>query len=309
MRKTNSMSGIATLTLATAAIVMASLLAADAKSAVATATELANATYRGIEDHPVRLQNKLWQGEPFVAGGASRPRVGLVDDFRLTGDVNNDGVDEAVVVLWQSSGGSGTYLFLAVMGRADSAIDNIATAPIGDRVQIRSGRIDDGKIELDLVQQGSGDAACCPSRIVIRSWTIGVQGLSESPIRVTGTLTPADIGRRQWILSRFARGEAAPESPEITLTYKQGQFVGHSGCNRYFGQVTAGQMPGDLVVGPIAGTRMACPAEVMDVEQRFLTALESAFKFSYLAGKLALNWREGDTFNSLLFIPGDVSSQ
>jgi heat shock protein HslJ len=47
----------------------------------------------------------------------------------------------------------------------------------------------------------------------------------------------------------------------------------------------------------------------MDVEQRFLTALESAFKFSYLAGKLALSWREGDTLNTLLFIPGDVSSQ
>jgi heat shock protein HslJ len=294
---------VAALTLVSAKICMASLLAFGAQSAVPTATELANATYRGIEDHPVRLQHKLWQGEPFVAGGASRPRVGLVEDFQLTGDVNDDGVDEAVVILWQSSGGSGTYLFLAVMGRADSDIVNLATAPIGDRVQIRSGRIDDGKIELDLVQQGPGDAACCPSRIVIRSWTIGPRGLRESTVRVSGALTPADIGNREWILSRFARGEAAPESPEITLTYRQGQFVGHSGCNRYFVQVKAGQMPGNLVVGPIAGTRMACQAEVMEVEQHFLTALENAFKFSYLAGKLAMSWRDGDAFNTMLFIP------
>jgi heat shock protein HslJ len=246
----------------------------------------------------------LWQGEPFVAGGASRPQVGLVDDFQLTGDVNEDGVDEAVVVLWQSAGGSGTYLYLAVMGQADSTMVNLATAPIGDRVQIRSGRIDHGKIKLDLVQQGPGDAACCPSRIVTRSWTFGAEGLKESPVRVTGSLTPADIGSREWILTRFARDEAVPESPEVTLTYKQGQFVGHSGCNRYFGQVEGGQMPGDLVVGPIAGTRMACPAEVMEVEQRFLTALENAFKFSYLAGKLAMSWREGDAFNTMLFTPG-----
>ncbi len=293
------------LTLSSATICMNSPLTVGAQITVPTAMELANAVYRGIEDHPVRLQNKLWQGEPFVAGGASRPRVGLVEDFQLTGDVNDDGVDEAVVILWQSSGGSGTYLFLAVMGRADSDIVNLATAPIGDRVQIRSGRIDDGKIELDLVQQGPGDAACCPSRIVIRSWTIGARGLTESPVRVSGALTPADIGNREWILSRFARGEAAPESPEITLTYRQGQFMGHSGCNRYFGQVKAGQMPGDLVVGPIAGTRMACQAEVMEVEQHFLTALENAFKFSYLAGKLALTWRVGDVFNTMLFIPGD----
>ena len=60
---------VAALTLASATICMASPLAVGAQSAVPTATELANATYRGIEDHPVRLQNKLWQGEPFVAGG------------------------------------------------------------------------------------------------------------------------------------------------------------------------------------------------------------------------------------------------
>ena len=296
---------VAALTLVGATIYMTLPLAIGAQSAVPTATELANATYQGIGDHPVQLQNKLWQGEPFVAGGASRPRVGLVDDFQLTSDVNKDGADEAVVVLWQSSGGSGTYLYLAVMGRAESAIINLATAPIGDRVQIRSGRIDHGKIELDLVQQGPGDAACCPSRIVTRSWAIGARGLSESPMRVTGTLTPADIGSREWFLSRFSRDEKAPESPEVTLTYRQGQFVGHSGCNKYFGQVKAGQMPGDLVVGPVAGTRMACPAAVMEVEQRFLTALGNAFKFSYLAGKLALTWREGDVFNTMLFNPGN----
>jgi len=296
---------VAALTLVGATIYMTLPLAIGAQSAVPTATELANATYQGIGDHPVQLQNKLWQGEPFVAGGASRSRVGLVDDFQLTGDVNKDGADEAVVVLWQSSGGSGTYLYLAVMGRAESAIINLATAPIGDRVQIRSGRIDHGKIELDLVQQGPGDAACCPSRIVTRSWTIGARGLSESPMRVTGKLTPADIGRREWILSWFSRGEAAPESPEVTLTYRQGQFVGHSGCNKYFGQVKAGQMPGDLVVGPVAGTRMACPTAVMEVEQRFLTALGNTVKFGYQAGKLALTWREGDVFNTMLFNPGN----
>ena len=72
-----------------------------------TAFELAHATYSGIMDEPVTLTGGRWEGEPFVEGGASRPTVGLVDHFILTGDLDGDGLDEAVTFLWESSGGSG----------------------------------------------------------------------------------------------------------------------------------------------------------------------------------------------------------
>ena len=70
---------------------------------------VANMTYSGIYDDDVTLTEGRWEGEPFVADGASRPSVGIIDDFMLTGDLDGDGTDEVVVFLWESSGGSGTY--------------------------------------------------------------------------------------------------------------------------------------------------------------------------------------------------------
>ena len=82
-----------------------------------TPSELAHATYSGVMNEPVTLISGRWEGEPYVDGGASRPAVGLVEHFILPGDLNGDGLDEAVTLLWESSGGSGNRLYLAVVAR------------------------------------------------------------------------------------------------------------------------------------------------------------------------------------------------
>ena len=58
---------------------------------------VANMTYSGIYDDDVTLTDGRWEGEPFVADGASRPAVGIIDDFMLIGDLDGDGTDEVVV--------------------------------------------------------------------------------------------------------------------------------------------------------------------------------------------------------------------
>ena len=162
-----------------------------------TSDELANMAYSGIYDNAVTLKDGRWEGEPFVEGGASRPAVGMVDNFLLTGDLDNDGLDEAVVLLWESSGGSGVMSYVAVVGRRDGDTVNLGTALIGDRVQLRNGRIADGTIELDIIQQGPDDAACCPSQLASRFWTLGANGLNEGEAQITGTLSLDDIAGHQ----------------------------------------------------------------------------------------------------------------
>ena len=46
---------------------------------------------------------------------------------------------------------------------------------------------------------------------------------------------------------------------------------GSSGCNRFTGAYN--QQGGELKLGPLASTRMACPPEVMEREQQFLAML------------------------------------
>ena len=131
---------------------------------------LANASYQDIEDEAVQLSDGLWEGEPYVEHGAARPRVGLAMDFLVLGDVNDDGKDEALVLIWQSSGGSGTFNYIALLEIGNGNAINFATTALGDRVRAEGGSIDNGVIQVDVIEHGPDDPACCPSRKATRRY-------------------------------------------------------------------------------------------------------------------------------------------
>lgn len=265
--------------------------------------ELSNATYRGIYDTPVTLDEGAWQGEPFVPGGVSRPRLELARDFRLAGDLDGDVSEEAVVLLSGSSGGSGTHGYLAVVGRRGGDLVNLGTALVGDRVQIRAARISARRIELEVVQAGPGDAACCPSQKATRVWALGADGLQEVASEITGALSLADLGGVEWALTHFGWKDPAPPGPAITLVFEGERVSGSSGCNRYFAGVETGKAPGELKIGAVGATRMACPEDRMALEGRYLEALGRVVRFGFVTGRLVLTWSEGGATGIMLFVP------
>ena len=112
--------------------------------------------------------------------------------------------------------------------------------------------------------------------------------------------TPADplglIGSGvEWTVTEIA-GVAVPASVKVTLLSPEpGMIAGSSGCNRYAGRVET--RDGALHVGALAGTRMMCPPDQMQVEQAFhsiigtATALRQtgpALEFTDAAGKVVL---------------------
>lgn len=268
-----------------------------------TAEELANATYTGTEEGPVTLVDGRWEGEPYVEGGASRPSAGLVEDFYLSGDLDGDCRDEAVVTLWQSSGGSGTFNYVAVVGRKNGEIINLGTAAMGDRIQIRNGRIDSGMIIFDVVQQGEGDAACCPTQLATRTWSLADDQLKEGDAMITGSLSLATLAGTEWVLTYFNRNEPIQEGAEVTLAFTDDRISGKSACNRYSAGVEQGEDPGELKIGLAMSTRMACPGELMDLESKYLDALSRVTGFSFLAGKLLLNWENDGEQSAMIFVP------
>lgn len=271
--------------------------------------ELKNAAYRGfkVKQEPVALVNGTWEGEPFVEGGASRPRVQFVGDFTVAGDLDGDGSDEVVVLLSESSGGSGTFLYLAVVERKDGELENVATEPVGDRVQVRGARVEEGKIFLDVLRAGPNDAACCPGELATMGWKLSPQGglskvaSSSEPSR----FSLETIGGKKWVLAAWAFDEPAPAEPKVTLSFEDGRFVGKSGCNSYFTSVEQGEMPGDLSVGPVGATRMACPEPAMDVESRYLQQLGSANRVGFLVTQLALSYEKDGVVGVMLFNASD----
>ena len=273
---------------------------AGKESGTPSVVELANATYSGIMNEPVTLIGGRWEGEPFVEGGASRPTVGLIDHFVLTGDLDGDGIDEAVTLLWESSGGSGTRLFLAAVASGDNDIANLGTSLIGDPVQVRSGAIEDGQTTLDIIRAGPEDAACCPTQKALVTWALGEDGLLRVADETVGTLSLTDLEGREWVLLELGRGQPMPDDVEISMVFQDDRVSGSSGCNNYFAGVMAPN-PGELAFNGMGATRMACPEAVMGLERRYLRVLAGATGYTFLAGRLVLSCDTEDGLTTLVF--------
>ena len=270
-----------------------------------TLKEIKNASYSGIEGlkGSVKLVDGKWRGRPYKKGSASRHVVSLVGDFRITGDLDGDGTDEAVVLLNYAPGGTGQLLHLAVMVRKRGKIENVATTLIGDRVQIRDVRIEQKRIFVDVVQAGPKDAMCCPGEVTTREWTLEPGGklnrgtVTAKPAR----LTLETIGNTEWILRSWDSKQPAPTRPALTLIFKDGRFTGSSGCNNYFAPAKEGKIPGDVEVGTAGTTRKSCPDNEMSVERRFLEQLVRVRKFGFLVTQLALSWEKDGVWKTMLF--------
>jgi heat shock protein HslJ len=277
--------------------------AAFAGNAVPESSGLANAVYSGIEKGSIQLTDGHWEGEPYSDGGAARPTAALVEDFALQADLDGDGADETVVLLWQNSGGSGTFSYIAVMDNVNGEWSNVATAPLGDRVQVRSGAVKNAAITLDVVQQGEEDPACCPSQLATRSWTLEGGKLEEHETKVTGTLSLSTLEDTGWILTQLKQNHHLPEGSQVSLLFSEGRMAGSSGCNRFSASVEGGEIPGEIRIGPAMGTRMACPAELMELENEFLDLLGQVNSYRFLAGKLVLGGASETFAFSMRFSP------
>jgi uncharacterized membrane protein len=169
----------------------------DDSSAELTVAELRDATYMNVLEEPVTLVDGRFEGEPFAPGAATRPVVTLVPGAMATGDLDGDETDEAIVALAYDAGGSGVFIYLAVVRERDGEPDNVATLSLGDRVRVTALSIDDGKILAELVEHGPNDPMCCPTSEVQREWLLQDGELVElGPI--AGTRGSRFIGHLVW---------------------------------------------------------------------------------------------------------------
>jgi hypothetical protein len=97
------------------------------------------------------------------------------------GDLNNDGLEDAAVILRSRAGGTGVSVDLAAVINDDGKAVNVASRYLGDRIQVKSGFIQDGIITLDLLIHGPNDGLCCPSLPLTWSWMVVNDNLVQWP--------------------------------------------------------------------------------------------------------------------------------
>jgi len=235
------------------------------------------------------LRRVTYGGSGDLPGAAT-----LVDDFFVVGDLEGDGTAEAVVLLASSPAGTGSWSTLAVVKRIGGRLFPIASAALGDRVQVRALRIEGGRLLASGVRAGPNDPACCAGELVEWAWALRDGRLEPLESRVTGRLSLDTLAGNTWVLRAWDLNERAPALPAVTLSFDSGRFTGSAGCNRYSAGASDGGTPGEFSVGPVAGTRMACPDAESAVEARFLQQLGAARRYAFRAGRLAITSTTAD---------------
>jgi hypothetical protein len=154
------------LLLALAVLLLVTLVFAAgccSQAAPLTAESLKNTEYKGIHPEGLKLSDGKYEGEPFVEGGASRPMVVFVEPYAF-GDLDGDGVGDAAVLLVETSGGSGSFVYLAAVLNQNGEPLNQATMLLGDRAQVEELTIEGKQIRVKMLTHGPEDPLCCPSQ-------------------------------------------------------------------------------------------------------------------------------------------------
>ncbi|HMQ54972.1 MAG TPA: META domain-containing protein [Anaerolineae bacterium] len=276
-------------------------------------TELENATYSGIYEEPVSLTDGLYEGEPFVEGDSSRPTVRYIDNSALYGDLDGDGVEDAVVFLAESGGGTGNFVYVAAQLNQNGQPVDAGAVLLEDRIQVKSATIEAGQIKLEITAEGPGDAACCKSHKTQKTFTLQngqlteVSGEPESLERVSA----ADLNGTSWTLLELDTDQPVPAEPAIIINFTDTQFTGSSGCNSYNGDFSLSEEnPFLMMVGPTITTRMACPPEIQSREEAYLAAWQNVTRWGYNVGKLAMSYNNDSEagFGTLLFEPAGTET-
>lgn len=276
-------------------------------AAALTAAELASLRYRlEGEREPLRMRDGHWQGRPGAPGSATVPRARVHTELIARGDLDQDGHEDAAVLLEHDPGGSGSFLHLAVVSRREGRAVMVASHRVGDRIQVRGLRVEGGQVVLEVLRASAGDPACCPGELATLTWSLQQRRLVPGPERGSPSrLTPAALEGVDWTLTEWAPGQPARLERPIQWRVEAGQASGFAGCNRFRARVVAEppDKAGALEFSAPATTRMACEPDAMQAEARFLTALGSVTAFGYRFGRLVLQGPGTPATTSLVFEP------
>jgi hypothetical protein len=95
-----------------------------------------------------------------------------VTDFIARGDLNGDGENEAVAIVAENYGGSGTFVFLAVYQYLNDEAVFRTSIFLDDRPLINHLAVENGEIFVDAVVHNKDDPMCCPTLATTRNYLL-----------------------------------------------------------------------------------------------------------------------------------------
>ena len=257
----------------------------------------------------------LTEGEyraPAAPDAASE--VVIFFESSTTGDLDADGVEDAVAVLVEQSVGTGSFYRLHALLSDGREVRDVSSRLLGDRIRVRDLRIDDGVIEADVLLRGPEESAVSePTVPLTLSFVLTNRGLLplKPPSGMARTFRSPDdstgvLSGTTWRFVEMRTGEGPPvvadsewDTPELVFSTElkdvdgwSGRAWGSTGCNRVLANYHASH-DGRLGVSGVATTRRACDSSLMTFEQSFTVSLGSATAFEVQGDELEIRFAGG----------------
>jgi hypothetical protein len=127
---------------------------------------LRNSTYHSPDWGEFQLSDGIYYRTPPTSQESPENYTTRLQEPVIYGDLNADGLEDALVLLSTQNGGTGHFTEMAAMLNLDGSALNVSTVYLGDRIGINSITITDGLITLNLVVQGPNDPLSGASELV-----------------------------------------------------------------------------------------------------------------------------------------------
>ena len=100
--------------------------------------------------------------------------VGITAAYQqgVAGDLNADGLEDAVALVAINTGGTGVFVHMIAFLNQSGKPKQAAELLIEDRTVINSLKIENGVIYIQRIAHSPGDAMCCPSKVVDEAYVL-----------------------------------------------------------------------------------------------------------------------------------------
>ena len=180
---------------------------------------LKNAEYtvEGPASGKAKLVNGVYE-EPIAKSSAKV--VVTLQSVTGSGDLDGNGVQDAIVVLTVQGSGTGTFYYLFAVLNKNGTPAPIASVKLGDRIKLNALAIQNGEISVDMVTQGPKDSMAKPTLAVIRKYKLlGTQLVSTTPETPTPTAQPTKAAPASTPKPSATATQVKPPMPSGSIAY------------------------------------------------------------------------------------------
>lgn len=198
-----------------------------------------------IENTEVTLVNGA--AEAPVARDSSSKVITRIRGGSTMADLNKDGIDDAVLILTHSTGGSGTFYYLVAAIASGEGYAGTTGLLLGDRIDPQSIEVSDGKASVRyLIRKADESFADKPSVERVRDviYSSESRRLVEVAHDFEGEADPSrmtlEMHTWTWVKTIYNNDTTKVPAREkaFTLTFMDGRVSGNTDCNSFNGAYT-----------------------------------------------------------------------